>query len=73
MLLSAGRAALLCESVRAGEPELIVEPAELGRRLGPAGEAAVGAHAQSAASGEPPPVAVVAGIEARLAQFSDYS
>ena len=73
MLLSAGRAALLCESVRTGEPELIVEPAELGRRLGPAGEAAVGAHAQSAASGEPPPVAVVAGIEARLAQFSDYS
>lgn len=72
MLLSAGRAALLSESVRHGEPELVVEPAELGRRLGPAGEEAVAAHARSAASGEPPPAAVVAGLEARLAAFADY-
>jgi hypothetical protein len=72
MLLSAGRAALLSESVRAGEPELIVEPAELGRRLGAAGEDAVAAHAQSAASGEPPPAAVLGAIEARLAEFADY-
>jgi hypothetical protein len=63
MLLSAGRAALFAASVRAGEPELVVGAAEIGRRLGPAGEDAVDAHAVSAASGEPPPAAVVAALE----------
>ena len=43
LLLTAARAALFAQSVARGEPELIVEPAELGRRLGAAGEAAVGA------------------------------
>ena len=63
MLLSAGRAALFAQSIRAGEPELDRRAAELGRRLGPAGEAAVRAHAASAASGEPPPRDVVAALE----------
>jgi hypothetical protein len=63
MLLSAGRAALFAQSIHAGDPELVVGAAEVGRRLGPAGEAAVRAHAASAASGEPPPPDVVAALE----------
>jgi hypothetical protein len=63
MLLSAGRAALFAQSIRAGDPELVVGAAEVGRRLGPAGQAAVQAHAASAASGEPPPRDVVAALE----------
>jgi hypothetical protein len=63
MLLTAGRAALFAASLRDGEPELVVGAAELGRRLGPAGEEAVRAHAASAASGEAPPAGVVAALE----------
>ena len=73
MLLSAARAALLCETVRAGEPELVVGALELGRRIGPAGEEAVQAHAASAASGEPPPPVVVAALEERVAALEDYA
>jgi hypothetical protein len=73
MLLSAARAALFCEAVGAGEPELVVGHAELGRRLGPAGEEAVAAHADSAASGAPPPAVVVAGLEGRVGALPGYA
>jgi hypothetical protein len=73
MLLSSARAALFSESVRAGELELVVGPAELGRRLGPAGEDAVAAHAVSAASGEPPPSDIVAALEERVAALPGYA
>ena len=63
LLLTAARAALLARSVAAGEPELIVGPAELGRRLGAAGEEAVGAYL----SGEAPPAAVAAALERQVA------
>jgi hypothetical protein len=63
LLLTAARAALFAQSVARGEPELIVEPAELGRRLGAAGEAAVGAYL----SGEAPPPAIVAALERQVA------
>lgn len=73
MLLSAGRAALFARSVGDGEPELVLGPAEIGRRLGRAGEAAVEAHAASAASGEPPPAAVVGALEAVLLTLPAYA
>jgi hypothetical protein len=72
MALSAGRAALFAESIRAGEPELIAGAEELGRRLGPVGEEAVQAHAASASSGEPPPPAVVAAIETLVGDLPPY-
>jgi len=68
MALSAGRAALFAQSVRAGAPELVVGAAEVGRRLGPAGAAAVQAHAVSAASGEPPPAGILADLERVVAE-----
>jgi hypothetical protein len=73
MLLTAGRAALFSQTLRAGEPELVVDPFELGRRLGAAGEEAVHAHAASADSGDPPPTAAVAALEARVAALDDYA
>jgi hypothetical protein len=73
MLLSAARAALFSETVVAGEPELVVGHAELGRRLGPAGVEAVAAHAGSASSGAPPPALVVAGLEERVAALPGYA
>jgi len=73
MLLSAARAGLFSESLRAGEPELVVGPSELGRRLGPEGEEAVAAHAMSAAAGEPPPSVVVAALEERVAALPSYA
>jgi len=63
LLLTAARAALFAESLAAAEPELIVEPVGLGRRLGVAGEEAVGAYL----SGEAPAPAALAALERRVA------
>ena len=73
MLLSAARAALLAESVEAGSPELIVDPAALGRLLGPAGEDAVAAHAAAVRDAALPPPRVVAELDAIVAKLPAYA
>jgi len=65
LLLSAARAKLFADSVQGGEPELIADPVELGRRLGPAGEAAVAAYA----AGGTPPQRVLAALEPVVAKL----
>jgi hypothetical protein len=65
LLLSAARAKLFADSVQGGEPELIADPVELGRRLGPAGEEAVAAYA----AGGRPPQRVLAALEPVVAKL----
>jgi hypothetical protein len=65
LLLSAARAKLFADSVQGGEPELIADPVELGRRLGPAGEEAVAAYA----AGGTPPQRVLAALEPVVAKL----
>jgi hypothetical protein len=65
LLLSAARAKLFADSMQGGEPELIADPVELGRRLGPAGEAAVAAYA----AGGTPPQRVLAALEPVVAKL----
>jgi hypothetical protein len=59
LLLTAARAKLFADSLARGEPELIVDPDALARRLGPAGEAAVAAYEEGGA----PPQRVLAALE----------
>lgn len=65
LLLSAARAKLFADSVARGVPELIVDPHELGRRLGPAGEDAVAAYE----AGGAPTQRVVAALEPLVAEL----
>jgi hypothetical protein len=73
MLLSAGRAGLLAASIDTGAPELIAGADELGRRLGPAGEEGVAAHAAAVQGAAAPPPGVAAALEARVAALAAYS
>lgn len=65
LLLTAARAKLFADSLERGEPELIVAPDELARRLGPAGEAAVAAYEDGGA----PPPRVLAALEPVVAEL----
>jgi hypothetical protein len=65
LLLTAARAKLFADSLARGEPELIVAPDALARRLGPAGEAAVAAYEEGGA----PPQRVLAALEPVVAEL----
>lgn len=69
-LLSAVRAALLHDSVAAGAPELVLDPADAVARL-PGDAAAEAAHHQRA--GEPAPAAVVAALRRQVAALPAYA